>query len=196
MATNKGKKFEDAIRQSFEKVPDVSIDRIPDQVTRYRGSSSNICDFVVYKFPILCYIECKSVKGNTLSIHSIPKKGKDGKLHGFYGNIRDNQWTGLRDKAKIDGVVAGVICWWIDHDVTKFIPIDVLEHYRKIGRKSINFSDCYGLTVDIWGEKKRVYFDYEMDSFLKQIEDHYMFERVSAIVWKGFEDLNRYKGGD
>lgn len=43
MAVNLGKKFEDVIRESFEKVPDVSIDRLHDQTTHYLGSS-NICD--------------------------------------------------------------------------------------------------------------------------------------------------------
>lgn len=43
MAYNRGKKFEDAIRESFEKVPGVSIDRIHDQTTGWKGST-NICD--------------------------------------------------------------------------------------------------------------------------------------------------------
>lgn len=186
MAKNRGKDFEDIVWKAFEKVDGVSIDRLHDQTTGYKGSQ-NICDFIVYKKPYEYYIECKSIHGNTLSIHSNDPKHK-------YGNITNTQWEGLLEKSKIPGVTAGIICWWVDHDVTKFIPIDVLEHYRKIGRKSVHFSDCYGLTADICGKKKRVYFDYEMDSFLKTIEDHYMFEQVSAIVWKGFEDLN--KGGE
>lgn len=176
MASNKGKQFEQKIREAFERCENVSIDRIPDQMTKYEGSSSNICDFVVYKYPFLLYLECKSVKGNTLSIHSVPKEGKDGKLHGFYGNIRDNQWEGLQKKSKIDGVIAGVVCWWIDHDVTLFLPIDFLRDLYDADVKSIRYDVDYDPSVpiiEIKGKKKRVYFDYEMGSFLQTIEDNY-----------------------
>ena len=46
MATNRGKQFEEVIKEAFESIPDVSIDRLHDQTTGYRGSS-NICDFIV-----------------------------------------------------------------------------------------------------------------------------------------------------
>ena len=115
MAVNRGKQFEEEVEKCLRRVKGVSIDRIHDQTTGYVGSS-NVCDFIVYKKPYLIYIECKSVHGNTLSIHSIPKPDKRGKLHGFYGNISDKQWEGLLEKSKIDGVMAGVLCWWIDKD--------------------------------------------------------------------------------
>lgn len=126
MATNRGKQFEDHVRESFEKVPGVSIDRLHDQTSGFKGSQ-NICDFIVYKEPREYYFECKSVHGNTLSIHSVPKPDKKGVLHGFYGNITDTQWEGLLKKSHIKGVTAGVICWWVDKDVTSFIPIQFLQ---------------------------------------------------------------------
>lgn len=43
MAVNRGKKFEDVIRVAFERVSNVSIDRLHDQTTHYKGSQ-NICD--------------------------------------------------------------------------------------------------------------------------------------------------------
>ena len=48
MAENRGKKFEDVVRQAFEKVPNVSIDRLHDQTTGFKGSQ-NICDLIVYR---------------------------------------------------------------------------------------------------------------------------------------------------
>ena len=44
MAYNYGKKFEDVVREAFEKVPGVSIDRLHDQTTKFKGTSANICD--------------------------------------------------------------------------------------------------------------------------------------------------------
>ena len=182
MAVNRGKQFEEVIKKSFLKVPDVSIDRLHDQTTLYKGST-NICDFIVYKEPYEYYIECKSVHGNTLSIHSIPKKGKDGKLHGFYGNITDTQWEGLLEKSKIQGVRAGVMCWWIDKDATKFIPIQELKNVRDYGYKSIrydmkyyvrDFMDEFGRPfnyIEIHGKKKRVFFDYDLEQFFEEIEN-------------------------
>lgn len=176
MPVNRGKKFEEVIRTSFEKVSEVSIDRIPDQTNFYKGSQ-NICDFIVYKKPYEIYIECKTVHGNTLSIHSNPKPDKYGNLHGFYGNITDTQWEGLLEKSKIDGVVAGVICWWVDRDVTVFMPIQFLQKQKSMGRKSIQ----YGLATcefdtnspfELTGTKKRIFFDYDMNDFFCKLQKY------------------------
>ena len=150
MAENRGKQFEQKIRQAFLKVPNVSVDRINDQTTHYKGST-NICDFIVYKKPYEYYIECKSVHGNTFP----------------FSNITDTQWQGLLEKSKINGVVAGVICWWVDKDVTRFLSIQDLQLARDFGDKSIRFDEPY---LPIFGRKKRVFFDYDMALFFHSIE--------------------------
>ena len=172
MAVNRGKQFEDVVREALERVPDVSVDRLHDQTNGYIGSS-NICDFIVYRKPYQLYIECKSVHGNTLSIHSIPKPDRYGVLHGFYGDITDKQWEGLLEKSKIRGVTAGVLIWWVDKDVTRFVTIQSLQRIREYEFKSIRYDAdviqgeyLYALK----GEKKRVFFDYDMDDFLHQID--------------------------
>lgn len=170
MAVNRGKQFEDVVKEAFLKVPGVSIDRLHDQTTGYLGSS-NICDFVVYRKPYELYIECKAIHGNTLSIHSIPKPDKKGALHGYHGMITDTQWTGLLEKSKIKGVTAGVLCWWIDKGVTMFLPIELLSCIYERGEKSVRF-DFTGylysgsLLYHIKGTKKRVFFEYDMQDFL------------------------------
>ena len=171
MAVNRGKSFEGVVQAAFEKVDGVSVDRLHDQTTGYQGST-NICDFIVYRKPYQLYIECKSVHGNTLSIHSIPKPDRHGVLHGFYGNITDKQWEGLLEKSKIRGVTAGVMIWWVDKDVTKFIPIQILKALKRTGNKSVRYDiDKYiGNVLEIKGKKKRVFFDYDMDDFLHQID--------------------------
>ena len=163
MAENLGKKFEDRVREQLARVDGVSIDRLHDQTNKFKGTSANICDFIVYREPYEYYIECKSVHGNTLSIHSNDPKHK-------YGNISNTQWEGLLEKSQIEGVTAGIICWWIDKDVTKFIPIQLLEMIRSEGFRSIRFDIETKATIDIQGKKKRVFFDYDMEEFLNEIQ--------------------------
>ncbi len=156
---NRGKQFENVIRDSFLKIPNVSVDRLHDQMTGFKVTSANVCDFIVYKKPYEYYIECKSVHGASLP----------------FSNITDNQWNGLLEKSKIDGVFAGVICWWIDKDKTMFLPIEILHDLRRSGEyKSYRYDYFHwnGIqkTIEIKGKKKRVFFDYDMGQFFKEIE--------------------------
>lgn len=167
---NRGKDFEGQIYSGFSKIEGVSIDRLPDPMAGYAGVK-NICDFLVYKYPIQYYVECKSCYGNRLSIHSNDPKKK-------YGNITNNQWEGLLEKSKIPGVRAGILVWFIDHDKTYWLDIRLLERYRNEGNKSIPFYpdwvDFTEETAEQWteitGKKKRVLFDYDLAKFLEEIE--------------------------
>ena len=155
MAENRGKKFETVIKESFLKVPNVSIDRLHDQTTGFKGSQ-NICDFIVYREPYEYYFECKSVHGASLP----------------FSNITETQWKGLLEKSKIEGVFAGVICWFIDKDITRFIPIQMLEILKiELNAKSIRFDFLHPDVVYIRGKKKRVFFDYDMEEFLNGFND-------------------------
>lgn len=157
---NRGKDFENVIRECFNKVPNTNVERMADPVQGYLGMR-NHCDFIVYHKPYEYHIECKSVHGNTLP----------------FSNITKNQWDGLLEVSKIDGIIAGVICWWVDKDVTRFMPIQVLDYLREEGYKSIRF-DAFPFRLDLFpiieikGKKKRVFFDYDMEDFFQQIEKH------------------------
>ena len=154
MAINRGKKFEQVIRESFERVSGVSIDRLNDNTAGFKGIAG-ICDFIVYREPYEYYFECKSVHGNTLP----------------FSNITDKQWQGMLEKSQIEGVFAGVIVWYIDKDATFFIPIQTLNHDESIGHKSMSCKSCYEYPsiVEITGKKKRVFFDYDMEKFLNDL---------------------------
>lgn len=158
MAVNRGKKFEQIIKESFEKVPGVSVDRLHDQMNGYLGSR-NICDFIVYKYPHQYYIECKTIHGNTFPL----------------SNITNNQYNGLLEKDKIAGVRAGVIIWWVDKDVTKFIPIHLIKYFKnEYHAKSIRYDfKPFGqeVFIPINGKKKRVFFDYDMQQFFADISE-------------------------
>ena len=152
---NYGKEFENIVKQAFLKIDGVSIDRLHDQMSGYVGSK-NPCDFIVYKKPYEIYVECKSVRGTNLP----------------FKNVTDNQWNGLLEKSKIKGVKAGVLVWFIDYDVTMFIPIQFLQHMKENGFKSIK-PDPFVLppykVIFIDGKKKRVFFDYDFTNFFKEV---------------------------
>jgi len=171
---NRGKDFEKVIKEAFEKVPGVSIDRLHDQMNGFAGSA-NISDFIIYKYPYEYYIECKSVHGNTLP----------------FSNISKNQWNGMLEKSKIDGVFAGVLCWWIDKDVTAFIPITLLEQWKTSGYKSVRYDDVQDCpyAIELHGKKKRVFFEYDMEEFFKITDIEYKRKHINDIperngIWR------------
>jgi len=157
MATGRGKDFEKEIRAAFQH-PDISIDRFPDPMAGYAGIR-NICDFGVYQHPFSYYFELKQRKDNTLN---------------FKYDITKDQWEGLQEKATIPGVVAGYIVWFIDHDVTVFIPAQELKRLQIAGAKSLNIKDIQENKVQnilVPGKKKRIMFTYDGHEFLKLLNE-------------------------
>lgn len=156
MAVNRGKQFEDQIREAFEKVPNTSVTRLIDPQNGYAGVR-NICDFIVYHYPTQFFIECKSCYGNTLP----------------FTNITKNQWDGLYEMSKIKGVVAGYMIWFIDHDRTIFVPAQSMIVHKELGEKSYNIAKQWDSDyTEIKGEKKRVLFDYDMTEFVRKCTSH------------------------
>ena len=149
---NRGKDFEHQIEKGLKQIDDIEVYRIPDQMT-YMTGSKNPCDYFVYKCPTLFAIECKSVHGNTLP----------------FSNISEFQWSELLRMSRVTGIVACVLCWFVDRDCTKFIPIEVLEELRQSGKKSIRY-DCEDVRVlDIPGKKRRILWDYDFELFFLSI---------------------------
>lgn len=156
MAVNRGKQFEGAIKEAIEKCPNISIDRFQDPAAGYAGIR-NICDFVAYNYPFQYYFECKSFYGNTLN---------------FKGDISKDQWEGLEEKSRIPGVSAGILAWFIDHDITAYVPIENLVQLKNSGHKSLNIKDITsGLIpcIPVPGKKKRVLFEYDAYSFFTHL---------------------------
>lgn len=154
---NRGKDFESEIRKCLENLPNVSFDRLPDPMAGYSGIR-NICDFSMYNYPYMFFLECKSLYGNTLN---------------YASSITQNQWEGLFEKSKIYGCIAGICVWYIDYDLTVFVKIQDLWEHRKAGNKSLNITDITSensvnhFIID--GVKKRVRFNYFGEPFLKKL---------------------------
>ena len=154
MSVNRGKDFEGVVQDGLEATGTYVL-RLYDPQGGYVGVA-NPCDFVCYRHGVMYMFECKAVHGNLLSIHSNnPKKA--------YGLVSNKQWTGLKE-AQQKGVIAGLIVWWVDKDITKFIPIQTANKLREEGAKSLKYDIEGGGIITIQGRKKRVFFDYDFNS--------------------------------
>ena len=152
MSVNRGKQFEDIIREQFKKLADVVTIRLYD-VTTGDINQNNICDLIVYDEGTLNLIECKAIHGNTLN---------------FKSHIKQNQWDGLLEESCKPGVNAGILVWFIDHDVTLWLDIQYLQTLKEYGYKSFNVNDeSYDYKLN--GTKKRVFFEYDLKGFLKAL---------------------------
>lgn len=149
---SRGKDFEAIVRESFEDVPDTMVYRLPDQQS-YKLGSKNPCDFFVYRKPIFYALECKATNKPSLP----------------FSNISEYQWKELLKMSQIPGIVAGVLCWYVNNDRTVFIPIQFLEILKQNGAKSIRHDADDACLIDIPGKKKRVFWEYFMDEFFRSI---------------------------
>ena len=160
MAQNRGKQFEQVVKDSFEKDENTYVLRLYDPQGGY-VSVANPCDFIIYRNHQMYMVECKSVHGNTFPIFSNDPKKR-------FGNISNNQMYSMLHATQ-RGVVAGVLVWWVDRDVTRFIEVQDIEALHSGGDKSIRFDTDRGTLIE--GNKKRVFFDYNMESFFREFEN-------------------------
>ena len=141
---NRGKQFEQKVYSDFNKIDGVSIVRLPDQMTGYRHTSSNISDFIIYKYPEIFYMEIKSILGNTFPLTNL------------------TQYEKLKAKIGIKGVRAGVTIWFVDRDRVIFVPIETIQQMKQEGVKSVNIRTIDNSDYDfinIPSVKKRVFMD-------------------------------------
>jgi len=155
MAINRGKQFEDNLRKQFEQLPNTLCLRLYDITMGYKHIN-NPCDLIVYRQGTLNMFELKAIHGNCLN---------------FKSHIRDNQWQSLLNYSYIGGVNAGIICWFIDNDVTVFLDIQYLQYLKEKGYKSVNINkDIKEISMCIIkGRKKRLFYNYDLEEFLEAI---------------------------
>ena len=145
MADAVGKKFETQFKRDFLRIPDISIDRLYDTMNVYK-SISQVCDYIVYHYPNIFYLEVKTHKGNTFP----------------FANL--TQYDKLIEKSGIKGVRSGVVLWLYEHDAIMYVPVCEIKKMKKDGLKSINIKmynddNCKYKIIKIPSEKKRVYFE-------------------------------------
>ena len=143
MALNRGKQFEERVKKDFLRISETVVERLPDQVSGYKGSR-NVSDFIVYKYPNLFFVECKSTLGNTFPLSNL------------------SQYDELLKRKSIKGVRSGVILWFIDHDVVCYVPIATFEQLKRDGKKSVNIkmlNDNEYRIIEIPSKKKRIFLE-------------------------------------
>lgn len=152
--TSRGKQFEEKFKTDWVKsFPDGFLYRLPDQMSGYKNTSRNLCDFIGFNLNTLYLIECKSHKGASIPI----------------GNI--TQYDKLKNKIGIPGVRAGVILWLIEKDKVLYIPMSTVKQLKEQGEKSIGIRHLGLYNIkEIPSIKKRVFMDSDY-SILLNLED-------------------------
>lgn len=152
MAINRGKQWELKLKEDWGKLPNSFIIRLPDQITGYKTTSQNPCDYIGFANRKLFLLECKSTHGTTLN----------------FSNMK--QYERLLEYKNIPYIYPGIMVWFNDYDVVYFAPITVLEKMKKDKLKSINVSklnlDKYPL-IKINTTKKRVFLECDFTDFIK-----------------------------
>lgn len=155
MSINRGKQFEEQFKKDFINTfgDDGFILRLHDQVTGYKTTSKNPCDYICFIKDKLFLIECKSHAGASIPISAI------------------SQYALLQQYVNIPGVHCGVICWLYEKDKVLYIPVNTItqllnDRYKSVGLKAIE--QGYNI-IEIPSQKKRVFMtsDYNI---LKEID--------------------------
>ena len=152
MARDKGKAFETKFKEDWLKsFPEGFLYRLPDQMSGYKVTSKNLCDFIGFNLNTLYLTECKSHKGASIPIANI------------------TQYESLKTKVDIKGVRSGVVLWLYEKDKVFYIPTKTITQMINDGEKSIGIRhlDKYRI-IEIPSTKKRVFMDSDY-SILKNL---------------------------
>lgn len=145
-SANKGKSWEDKFRKDWQKCfPDTFVFRLKDQMTGYKETSGNPCDFLC--FPgnnQLFMVECKEHRGASIPFTAIP------------------QYERLLEYKDCPHTFPGVMLWLSEKDKVMWISIQEMEKMVQDGKKSIGLKmlkeKSYNI-IEIPSIKKRVYLD-------------------------------------
>ena len=144
MAINRGKQFENVFVKCWEKsFPTSFLLRLPDQMSGYKVSAKNLCDFIGFNDGILYLLEIKTHKGASLPLNNI------------------TQYQKMRKYINVNKVRVGVILWLVEKDIILYIPISTIEKLYNDNKKSVGLkalNDGYNIKI-IPSVKKRVFMD-------------------------------------
>ncbi len=116
---NRGKEFEQKVKQDFLKIPGSHLERLYDSMGGYKSIKTR-SDFIGYIYPNQYFLEVKSVHGNTFP----------------FTNLK--QYNGLLEVSGIHGIRSGVIIWFVDHQIVCYVPVRTIKQMKQEGLKSVN----------------------------------------------------------
>ena len=119
--TKRGKQWEDKFKQDWKKTfPGTLVYRLKDQMTGYKETSGNPCDFLCFPNNGKLYmVECKEHKGASIPFDAIP------------------QYERLLEYKDYPNVCSGVMLWLSEKDIVLWISIHEMEKMYLNGEKSI-----------------------------------------------------------
>jgi len=155
MSKSYGKAFEQKFKEDFSKLSGSFVYRLPDQLSGFRGASSNISDFLCYIYPLFYVLEVKSIAGNTFPITNF------------------TQYDKMKQYTATQGVRMGVVIWFHEKDKVLYVPLKSIEKMKQDGKKSVNIRTIENEEyeyIDIPSKKKRVFMDSDY-SILKSLPE-------------------------
>lgn len=123
--------------------------RLFDPVGHFKGVS-NICDFIIYRYPSMVCFELKSTINTRFS----------------FSAITDTQYTGMLAQVIKNDAVAGILIHFTKEDCneTVFVPILVIRDMKEDGLASISYIDAVAFGVVLDSKLKRTQFNYFPDA--------------------------------
>lgn len=150
-----GKDAEQKIKDWLDRPEDgYCFDRIKDQMTGFYGSS-NICDFTLFKFPYMYYIESKATWDDRFD----------------FNMLTETQHDGLLSKSKIDGVFGYVVILFASYKRAFILDIKDISTLECQGKHSLNIKKIdkwdipYKEIITIPNPRKKL-LDYAKDNVL------------------------------
>lgn len=173
-----GKQFE---KDFFQSVPSYCyVHRLKDSAQSYNNSKDtrftwdNECDFFIWDSNARLFyaIECKSTKYKSMSVQ-LNKEDKSSRM------IKLHQIESLKKISEYDGAIAGFCFNFRDekNDTERLYFMNIIDFgkmMKEIDKASFNEIDiCLHNGIKLLGNKKRVHFNWDIDSFLKSQSKFY-----------------------
>lgn len=160
--TDIGKKFEERFRLDWKRCfPNTFVFRLQDQMSGYKETSQNPCDFLCFPGDALFMIECKAHKGLSIPFSVIP------------------QYERLLEYKNISKVFPGVVVWFYEKDKIIWVSIEEMEKMVKDGEKSIglrmidakkSYKKMYNI-LEIPSKKLRTFMESDYNYLVNKIKE-------------------------
>jgi len=152
-----GKKFEDRFKEDWKRCfPNTFLFRLKDQITYYKDTSQNPCDFLAMNNGYMWLLECKETQEGTINFSKIPQLDRD---------------KGLKDYIGVKDVQPYIIVWFRKHDKVIAVPAAEALKIKNDGHASISLkmlNDSSYYIIEIPSVKLRVFLESDYTYLLSE----------------------------